>query len=324
MRQGKAKTSIRMLQARTGRKALLSGAAALYAVVTVASGTTARRPVAEHFRGGAGVPSVGTPDLRESARTLAEPEGTTLYGGVREAAEAIMDSPRPYEGPLAGLPVATGVPLPPPAGKSARDWLDFGPLGIGLSSAPGEAILSDSQRRIFGIATVGDFSESDTCGAAGWPARCTVSVTFRPRHEGLARGELVILAGDTLGDSGKIDVVLYETRLFGYGSGSAAPEYVGSIRASSANEDSIGLPPDVSAAHCFAQPTDAEAPTLTGVYAEVAPGPPPLVILHHSSAKTATFDVFCSSTETSPPAAAPPPALVVPIWSADGGSAIIP
>lgn len=248
------------------------------------------------------------------------------FGGTKEAENAIMASPRAYSGRLAGLPLVKGAPLLPPVGNSVQDWLDFGAVAVGQTSAAATAVLANNPGRIFGIATVGDFVETDSCGGGDDSmSGCMVSVTFRPRHPGFAFGELVVMAGDVWGGTQKsLDVGLYETKLFGFGLELGIPAYIGTLSAGGGISDSIDVPAGESVGHCFAQPTNAEAPTLTGVYVEVSPGPPATVILHHSSARSAGFDIFCTVALAHPTLPAPGTAAIVPVWDADGPAAIIP
>lgn len=242
-----------------------------------------------------------------------EPAAGLRFGDGFEALQAVLASPRPYSGELSGLPVSVGDIVLPNSGQLQQDWLDLGAAEVGSTGAPGHALLANHTTRILGIVTTGDFVESDSCGSGDPVAGCVMSVSFRPTHAGLATGKLLVFTGDQFGSKRTMALGVFETRLVGTGLPPPVPVFAGNIIAGPLTADSLAAPQGVSFGRCFAQPANAEAPTLTGVYVEVVAGPPQQIVLHHSSARAASFDVFCTLAPGMPQQAPPPTAEAVPV-----------
>src|SRR6185437_15760538 len=69
-----------------------------------------------------------------SIRAQDAPASISSFGDAKEAAAAILASPRPYSGYAANFPIMS-PPLPPPWGDYAKDWVDFGAIAVDTASA---------------------------------------------------------------------------------------------------------------------------------------------------------------------------------------------
>lgn len=234
------------------------------------------------------------------------------FGSAQQAEHSILEHPRLDQGDSPGFFSAIKGFLPMGAG-STKSWLDFGAVPVGQRSLVGKVQPIDYLGRIIGIATVGDFTETDSCGSVEAFSGCDISVEFDPRQTGFSQGELIIITTFDGNVTKENAVKVYTAYLFGYGTGPQMPVYIGTAVVGAAVADPVPLPPGVNVAHCIASPTNAEAPTLTGVYVEVlAKGG--AVVLHHSAAVSAIFDIYCTTPPVATPESQPGSALAIPVW----------
>ena len=74
--------------------------------------------------------------------------------------------------------------------------LSFGSVNVGTSSSASTATLTnlgDAPLSLSGVATTGDFSQTNNCGSSVAPAAsCTLNLTFSPRAGGTRTGTLVV------------------------------------------------------------------------------------------------------------------------------------
>ena len=113
--------------------------------------------------------------------------------GPRAASITITDSAvgSPHSVALSGIGVTSG----PNATLSATS-LTFALLLVGLTSPPQSVTLTNygtAALSITGIATTGDFGESNTCGSSLAPGKsCAITVSFTPTQAGTRTGNLSI------------------------------------------------------------------------------------------------------------------------------------
>jgi phospholipase C len=133
-------------------------------------------------------PGTLAPGAKCSIRATFKPSAAGPYAGQLTVSDS---DPSPQQTNLTGI--GSNISVSPPG-------LSFSATGVGMTSAPLSLTLTNhgtGNLSIASIKTVGDFTESDTCGtalAAG--ASCTINLKFKPTTTDLLYGSLFISSSD--------------------------------------------------------------------------------------------------------------------------------